>query len=248
MHHTYRDAPPPANPRPRRRRRRRLRAADSRCRSSSSTSAPDRRLPGPRPPRPSSSGPRYERAAPRHLPRLERCAEDFSLYLHAPTRDRPHDGAPQGCEAFYVLSPVPAPRHARGSTGRRRGLRYADRILALPGEALHARTCARTRHHAGSSPRSTSATALQRLRMGSALLGGAEPHPERLVPASTTATTADPRPLHRGGGHAPGRGRARRRQLGQGHGGASCWPISAWRRAVRIGDPWTHSSRKAGRR
>lgn len=33
-------------------------------------------------------------------------AEDFSLYLHAPTRTDP-SMAPPGCEAFYVLSPVP---------------------------------------------------------------------------------------------------------------------------------------------
>ncbi|MGB0370902.1 MAG: phytoene desaturase [Opitutales bacterium] len=33
-------------------------------------------------------------------------AEDFSLYLHAPTRTDP-SLAPEGCEGFYVLSPVP---------------------------------------------------------------------------------------------------------------------------------------------
>jgi phytoene desaturase len=33
-------------------------------------------------------------------------AEDFSLYLHAPTRTDP-SLAPPGCECFYVLSPVP---------------------------------------------------------------------------------------------------------------------------------------------
>ncbi len=33
-------------------------------------------------------------------------ADDFSLYLHAPTRSDP-SLAPPGCEAFYVLSPVP---------------------------------------------------------------------------------------------------------------------------------------------
>jgi len=33
-------------------------------------------------------------------------ADDFSLYLHAPTRSDP-TMAPPGCEAFYVLSPVP---------------------------------------------------------------------------------------------------------------------------------------------
>ena len=33
-------------------------------------------------------------------------ADDFSLYLHAPTRTDP-SLAPDGCETFYVLSPVP---------------------------------------------------------------------------------------------------------------------------------------------
>ncbi len=33
-------------------------------------------------------------------------ADDFSLYLHAPTRTDP-TLAPPGCECFYVLSPVP---------------------------------------------------------------------------------------------------------------------------------------------
>jgi len=33
-------------------------------------------------------------------------ADDFSLYLHAPTRSDP-SLAPPGCDAFYVLSPVP---------------------------------------------------------------------------------------------------------------------------------------------
>jgi len=33
-------------------------------------------------------------------------ADDFSLYLHAPTRTDP-SLAPPGCECFYVLSPVP---------------------------------------------------------------------------------------------------------------------------------------------
>ncbi len=35
-----------------------------------------------------------------------RLADDFSLYLHAPSQSDP-DLAPAGCEAFYVLSPVP---------------------------------------------------------------------------------------------------------------------------------------------
>lgn len=36
----------------------------------------------------------------------KRLADDFSLYLHMPTKTDP-SLAPDGCEAFYVLSPVP---------------------------------------------------------------------------------------------------------------------------------------------
>ena len=35
-----------------------------------------------------------------------RLATDFSLYLHRPTATDP-SLAPEGCDAFYVLSPVP---------------------------------------------------------------------------------------------------------------------------------------------
>jgi len=57
-----------------------------------------------------------------------RLADDFSLYLHAPSRSDP-DLAPPGCETFYVLSPVP---HLGKLTvdWRREGARYAERILA----------------------------------------------------------------------------------------------------------------------
>jgi phytoene desaturase len=56
-------------------------------------------------------------------------AEDFSLYLHAPTRTDP-SLAPKGHECFYVLSPVP---HL-GSPGdkidwEKEKEEYADRIL-----------------------------------------------------------------------------------------------------------------------
>jgi phytoene desaturase len=56
-----------------------------------------------------------------------RLADDFSLYLHAPTRSDP-SLAPPGCESFYVLSPVP-------HLGKLdldwsvEGPRYAERIL-----------------------------------------------------------------------------------------------------------------------
>ena len=54
-------------------------------------------------------------------------ADDFSLYLHAPTVTDP-SLAPEGSEAFYVLSPVP--HLGKGAIDwRETGPRYADRIL-----------------------------------------------------------------------------------------------------------------------
>ncbi len=54
-------------------------------------------------------------------------ADDFSLYLHAPTVTDP-SLAPDGCEAFYVLSPVPH-LGADAIDWTTEGPRYADRIL-----------------------------------------------------------------------------------------------------------------------
>jgi phytoene desaturase len=54
-------------------------------------------------------------------------ADDFSLYLHAPTRTDP-SLAPPGCECFYVLSPVP---HLGGDVDWAKTKdAYADAILA----------------------------------------------------------------------------------------------------------------------
>lgn len=53
-------------------------------------------------------GPRY-RGLLDDVYRRRVLADDFSLYLHAPTRTDP-SLAPPGCEAFYVLSPVPNTR------------------------------------------------------------------------------------------------------------------------------------------
>ena len=53
-------------------------------------------------------------------------AEDFSLYLHAPTRTDPAM-APDGCESFYVLSPVPNLEGGVDWESQRES--YADRIL-----------------------------------------------------------------------------------------------------------------------
>jgi phytoene desaturase len=50
-------------------------------------------------------GPRYEGLL-RDIFRRKQLAPDFSLYLHRPTATDP-SLAPPGCDAFYVLSPVP---------------------------------------------------------------------------------------------------------------------------------------------
>jgi phytoene desaturase len=55
-------------------------------------------------------------------------ADDFSLYLHAPTVSDPAL-APPGGEAFYVLAPVPHLGHGSVDWDRS-GERYADRILS----------------------------------------------------------------------------------------------------------------------
>jgi phytoene desaturase len=65
---------------------------------------------------------------------------DFSLYLHAPTVSDP-SLAPEGCECFYVLCPVPHLGNAR-IDWKRESEGLADRILAslesfLPGLREH---------------------------------------------------------------------------------------------------------------
>ena len=58
----------------------------------------------------------------------KRLAEDFSLYLHMPTITDP-SLAPPGCEAFYVLAPVP---HLGSKIDWEREARpYRDRIMRL---------------------------------------------------------------------------------------------------------------------
>jgi phytoene desaturase len=87
-------------------------------------------------------GPRY-RGLLDDVFRRKVLADDFSLYLHAPTRTDP-SLAPPGCEAFYVLSPVPNNRS--GINWSETGGPYFDRILAsleqrvLPGITQQLRT------------------------------------------------------------------------------------------------------------
>jgi phytoene desaturase len=71
-------------------------------------------------------GPRY-RELLKDIFGRGRLADDFSLYLHAPTRSDP-SLAPPGCESFYVLSPVPH-LGKLAVDWRVEGPRYAGRIL-----------------------------------------------------------------------------------------------------------------------
>ncbi len=78
-------------------------------------------------------GPRYRELLTDIFDR-KKLADDFSLYLHAPTRTDPAL-APPGGESFYVLSPVP--NQQSGIDWSSEGPRYMDRILdALDAEHL----------------------------------------------------------------------------------------------------------------
>ncbi|MDH3726162.1 MAG: phytoene desaturase [Myxococcales bacterium] len=70
-------------------------------------------------------GPRYRELLTDVFDR-KKLADDFSLYLHAPTRTDP-SLAPTDGESFYVLSPVPNQRS--GIDWAIEGPRYMDRIL-----------------------------------------------------------------------------------------------------------------------
>ena len=84
-------------------------------------------------------GPRYEGLLD-DVFRHQRLAADMSLYLHAPTRSDA-SLAPPGCEAFYVLSPVPNLAAGIDWTATRERYRDAvyDRLEAtcLPGLRRH---------------------------------------------------------------------------------------------------------------
>ena len=71
-------------------------------------------------------GPRYK-ALLKDIFHGDHLPDDFSLYLHAPTITDP-SLAPEGCDAFYVLSPVPHLGHAP-IDWKARAPEYADRIL-----------------------------------------------------------------------------------------------------------------------
>lgn len=70
-------------------------------------------------------GPRYKELL-NDIFNKKKLAPDFSLYLHAPTRSDP-SFAPEGCDSFYVLSPVPNQRS--GIDWEKEHDRYHDSIL-----------------------------------------------------------------------------------------------------------------------
>lgn len=53
-------------------------------------------------------------------------ADDFSMYLHVPTRSEP-DMAPPGCESIYVL--IPVPNHASGIDWPARAQGFGDKVI-----------------------------------------------------------------------------------------------------------------------
>lgn len=71
-------------------------------------------------------GPRY-RELLQDIFKEGKLADDFSLYLHAPTRSDP-DLAPPGHEAFYVLAPVPNLSKSEVDW-KTEGPKYAQKIL-----------------------------------------------------------------------------------------------------------------------
>jgi phytoene desaturase len=71
-------------------------------------------------------GPRYKELL-HDIFKRKHLAEDFSLYLHRPTATDPQL-APAGCDAFYVLSPVP--HLDSGTDWSVHGDRYRDAIAA----------------------------------------------------------------------------------------------------------------------
>ncbi len=55
-------------------------------------------------------------------------ADDFSLYLHRPTATDP-SMAPEGCDAFYAL--IPVPHNASGIDWKAEAPRFRDRVMAF---------------------------------------------------------------------------------------------------------------------
>jgi phytoene desaturase len=77
-------------------------------------------------------GPRYEELL-RDIFDRKHLAEDFSLYLHRPSATDP-SVAPPGCDAFYVLSPVP--NLQGGADWTQEAARYREAVLTRLEETM----------------------------------------------------------------------------------------------------------------
>ena len=133
-------------------------------------------------------------------------ASDFSLYLHRPTATDP-SLAPEGCDTFYVLSPVPNLAAAvdwreRAEPYRREIARHLDATM-LPGFEAEDRLV--PDHDAPGVP----GQSVEPPRRG--VRAGAAPDAERVVPASQPQR-GRPGPVPRGSRNSP-RGRSARRPL-----------------------------------
>ena len=112
-------------------------------------------------------GPRY-RGLLDDIFRRRVLADDFSLYVHAPTRSDP-SMAPAGCDAFYVLSPVPNLRS--GIRWDREAAPYFARIL----ESIEQRLLPGLRAHLVTSRMMTPADFRSTLRSADGAAFGPEP-------------------------------------------------------------------------
>jgi hypothetical protein len=153
-------------------------------------------------------------------------ADDFSLYLHAPTRTDP-SLAPPGHEAFYVLSPVPNNRS--GVDWSREAEPYFERIL----EELERRLLPGLGANLVSPSFLTPDDFEHTLRS----VDGAAFGPEPILTQSAYFRYHN-RSEGRGGallrrrGHAPGRRRAGRALLGEGAGAGGAAPMTYALRAL----------------
>jgi hypothetical protein len=154
-------------------------------------------------------GPRYEELL-KDIFNRKHLSEDFSLYLHRPSANDP-SLAPEGCDAFYVLSPVPNLKSGTDWSQQAEPYRQAieKRLEDTMMPGLGEEHCQPAR----ADPAGLSGPAELDQRRG--LLAGAEAVSERLVPPpqhQPGSAQSVPRRCR----HASGRWRARRHLLGTG--------------------------------
>ncbi len=149
--------------------------------------------------------------------------EDFSLYLHRPTATDP-SLAPDGCDAFYVLSPVP--HLDSGIDWEKKAEPYRRAVERSLGRHGPARAEREYRHLAG--PHAARISARLPLAQGRRVRARARPPAERVLPAPQRERGARGA-LSRRARHAPRRRHAGRALVGagarrRGPGALADWP------------------------